>query len=104
MTEISSAPDNADHYDVQRTRGSKSAEVNEDQEEGEGEREEEHGSENVNDMCEDVYKNLWITLSELAFDSHPIDAAIARWSYDKIFDAVIERVAPYRSHSDNSSV
>lgn len=43
--------------------------------------------ENV-ERCEDVYSALWNSLSELAFDSHPVIAAVARKSYDIVCDIV----------------
>lgn len=47
--------------------------------------------------CEKVYCSLWQSLSELAFDPHPVVARIARFSFDKIYALVSERTAPYRS-------
>ena len=60
-------------------------------------------SSNINDVvsqCEKIYRNLWHTLSQLPFDAHPVDAAIARRSYDKIFDAVMERIPNFRDDDD----
>ena len=42
--------------------------------------------------CEVVQKNLWISLSELAYDPHPVAAAIARRSLDRIEDMLAERM------------
>lgn len=50
--------------------------------------------------CENVYRSLWVALSELAFDPHPVVAALARRSYDKICDVVVERTAPYTHQGD----
>lgn len=54
-------------------------------------------SDDLTPQCEAVYRSLWTTLSELAFDPHPVDAAIARRSYDKIYDVIMERTAPFPS-------
>lgn len=46
--------------------------------------------------CELVYRSLWISLSELAFDPHPVNAVIARSSYDKICDTLMELKVMYK--------
>lgn len=42
------------------------------------------------EKCEVVYRKLWISLSELAFDPHPVDAAHARRSYDFISEKLLD--------------
>lgn len=43
------------------------------------------------DECEMIYRRLWVSLSELAFDPHPIVAALARRSYDVTYDLISKR-------------
>eukprot|EP00177_Eucheuma_denticulatum_P001862 GFKZ01003328.1.p1 GENE.GFKZ01003328.1~~GFKZ01003328.1.p1 ORF type:complete len:1806 (-),score=168.39 GFKZ01003328.1:2028-7445(-) len=45
------------------------------------------------DNCELVYRRLWTTLSELAFDPHPIVAALARRSYDTVSETLLRKRA-----------
>ncbi|CDF38876.1 unnamed protein product [Chondrus crispus] len=52
--------------------------------------------------CSAVYRQLWMTLSELANDPHPIVAALARRSYDLISELLLERAGPLR-RTDSSS-
>lgn len=44
--------------------------------------------------CEAVYRRLWISLSDLAYDPHPIIAALARRSYDIICDKLGDNSRP----------
>ena len=52
--------------------------------------------------CEAVCRNLWVTLSELAFDPHHLDASIYRISYEKYYELVRGRAALIRySHTED---
>lgn len=55
-------------------------------------------------QCEDIYRALWTSLSELAFDPHPVDAVIARGSYDRILDVVTKRMAQVESIVTSPSI
>lgn len=53
-----------------------------------------NGNEN-SASCACAYRALWESLSELAFDSHPVVAATARNSFDLVFDIVLQRTASF---------
>ena len=42
--------------------------------------------------CDNVQKNLWLSLYELDYDPHQVAAAIARRSPDRIVDTMEERM------------
>lgn len=47
-------------------------------------------SDRADDRWESIYNLMWTSLSELAYDSHPVVAAIARKRYDLISDQLLE--------------
>lgn len=56
------------------------------------------------DECEEVQRSLWVSLSELAFDPHPVAAAISRRSYDLIYGQLTERTTRIGSSSSAEDI
>ncbi|CAN8063241.1 unnamed protein product [Agarophyton chilense] len=54
-------------------------------------------------QCENVYALMWISLSELAYDSHPVVAAIARESVDLIYDQLQDITIPRDSSAEQGA-
>lgn len=53
------------------------------------------------EKCEQIYRKMWVVLSELAFDPHPVVAALARRSYDMITEPLSRRDGLIRNWVQN---